>query len=74
MKMYKEYDFDDLVKDCWSGAQDTLTAIRENNKVDDFMSYLDSIEADTIPSLGEINDWLWFGKDDILKDLGIDVD
>lgn len=42
MRIYKDYDFDDLFNDCWGGAMDTLRTISENDKEEELMALLSS--------------------------------
>ena len=68
------FDFDDLMKHCWSGAIDTLNTIRENDKEDELMSFLSmDIFSDT-PDLTEVNDLLWFEDEWIFEELGISTE
>lgn len=72
MKIYDDFGFDDLLNKCWSIANVTLQTIQENNKEDELMSYLQDIFCnDDIPSLTQINDFLWFESNTIYQDLGI---
>lgn len=57
----------------WCGGRDTLKTIRAYGKLDDLESYLQEVFMDTIPSDTEINDFLWFERETILNDLGIDT-
>lgn len=71
----RELDFSDLQKECWSGAIDTLKTIEEHDKEDAFMSFLaydmGYADSETLPTLTEINDLLWFDDDFIFGALGI---
>ena len=40
MRIYKDYDFNDLMNACWSGALETLNTVQENNKEEELMSLL----------------------------------
>lgn len=68
-----ELSFLDLMKECWSGALDTLKRIEEEGLEDEFMDYLNMyMDSDySIPTMTEVNDFLWFESDQIFKDLGI---
>ena len=66
----KELSFEDLKKECWSGAIDTLQKIEEEGKEDELMELLLDIFAD-IPTETEINDFLWFEDSYIYENLGI---
>ena len=74
MRIYKDYDFDDLTNSCWSGALDTLNTIQENNKEEELMSLLSLDCFSDIPDLTEVNDLLWFEDEWIFEMLGIDTD
>ena len=66
------YDFGSLEAMCWSGALDTLNRIREADKEDEFMYYLEDIFCDEIPTMTEVNDFIWFEDEMIFSDLGIE--
>lgn len=74
MKIYKDYDFYDLMDACWSGAIDTLNTISENNKEEELMSLLSLDCFSDVPDITEVNDLLWFEDEWIFKMLGIDTD
>lgn len=67
----KELSFEDLKKECWSGAVDTLQKIEEEGKEDELMELLQDIFTD-IPTETELNDFLWFDDDYIYDQLGIE--
>lgn len=54
----------------WSGGKDTLDTLKEKGDVDEVESYLDYmfLESDTTDT--DINDYLWFERDDIAEHLG----
>lgn len=58
----------------WSGALDTLDFIEANDKEDEFMDYIEEMFYEDIPSLTDINDFVWFERDMIFEDLEIDID
>ena len=70
MKYYVEEHIENFK--AWSGGCDTLNTIRHHNKLDELEYYLQEIFIDSIPSRTDINDFLWFERDTILEDLGID--
>ena len=65
------YDFDTLYDNSWSGAVDTLDTLRENEKEEELMQLLE-ITFEEIPSETEVNDFLWFERDFIFGELGIE--
>lgn len=67
----KELGFEDLKKESWSGAVDTLQKIEEEGKEDELMELLQDIFTD-IPTETELNDFLWFDDDYIYDQLGIE--
>lgn len=73
--MYVKIEMDDfrtLKNNSWSGALDTLKDIEEADKEDELMSFLEEIFADTTPTETEVNDFLWFERDYIYVNLGLD--
>lgn len=71
MYIKQDMDFNDLMNNCWSGAIDTLKTIEENDKEDELMTHLEEMYYDEIPSMTEINDYLWFEPETIFECLGI---
>lgn len=67
-----EMDYRTLKNNSWSGALDTLKDIEEADKEDELMYLLEEIFADTIPTETEVNDFLWFERDYIYENLGLD--
>ena len=74
MKIIREYDFDDLYENSWSGAIDTLDTIIKNNMENELMEHLEEIFDNQIPTETEVNDYLWFESDYIYECLGIDLE
>ena len=73
--MYVKIEMDDfrtLKNNSWSGALDTLKDIEEADKEDELMYFLEEIFTDTIPTETEVNDFLWFERDYIYENLGLD--
>ena len=69
-----EMDYRTLKNNSWSGALDTLKDIEEADKEDELMYFLEEIFTDTIPTETEVNDFLWFERDYIYENLGLDED
>ena len=65
-------DFYSLEYNCWSGAIDTLDRIKEAGKEEEFMDYLEDIFCNEIPTMTELNDFIWFEDEMIYEDLGIE--
>lgn len=70
MEIKKDYDFEDLKRNSWSGAINTLEKIEENEKEEELMQLLEYTFED-VPSATEVNDFLWFDDDFIFEELGI---
>lgn len=71
IEIKKEFDFYDLVENCWSGAIETLGAVERNDKEEDLMRLLSEVYCDEMPDLTEINDLLWFEDEWIFEMLDI---
>lgn len=71
MYIKNDMDFNDLMENCWSGAIDTLRTIEENNKEKELMAHLEEQWLDEVPTMTEINDYLWFEDEFIFQCLEI---
>ena len=73
MKVIKEIDsFNDLMENSWSGAIDTLQDIANVNLEEEFMENLENIYfLGETPTDTELNDFIWFERDTIYSDLGL---
>jgi len=71
MWIKKEYDYNDLKENSWSGAVNTLRRIEEANKEEELMNFLEDIFYKNIPSDTDVNDLLWFDSELIYESLGI---
>lgn len=70
---YDKNDFYNLFENSWSGARDTLEDIIKAEKEEEFMQYLDEVfgtEEELTDT--ELNDFIWFSRDDIYENLGLD--
>lgn len=74
MYIKQDMDFNDLTENCWSGAVDTLRTIEENDKEDELITHLEEKWLDEIPTITEVNDYLWFESEFIFECLGISED
>ena len=76
VKTINEYDTNDfynLFENSWSGARDTLEDIIKAKKEEEFMDLLDmyfGTEEELTDT--ELNDFIWFERDTIYEDLGLD--
>lgn len=66
-----DIDFNYLLDNCWSGAEDTIRTIYNAGKEDAFMVLLEETFSDDIPELVAINDFLRFDSGFIYEALGI---
>ena len=73
MKVIKEIDsFNDLMENSWSGAIDTLQDIANVNLEEELMENLETIYfLGEIPTDTEVNDFIWFERDTMQSDLGL---
>ena len=75
LKICKEYDFDDLKNNSWSGAIDTLETIEEHGMEDELMDFLEMYFADSeTPTDTEVNDLLWFESEWLFEQIGLNED
>ena len=72
MYIKDDYSFEDLKKQVWSGAVDTIERIEKEEKEEEFMELLQAIFENDIPTLTAVNDLLWFDDDFIYRELGIE--
>jgi hypothetical protein len=72
MKFTKEFDVDTF--EFWSGAEDTVKTIRENDKMEEFGEHIEMVFDGMTPTETEINDYVWFQSDEIFEALGIEND
>lgn len=54
----------------WSGARETLDTVRERGGIDQLTNLCEDVFSGSIPTEGQINDWLWFDGDYIYQALG----
>ena len=71
LEVKQEVNFEDLKKNCWSGALNTLSTIEEEGKEEELMNHLEDIFYDSTPTMTELNDYLWFEDESIYDALGI---
>lgn len=70
---YGNNDFYNLFENSWSGAKDTLEDIIKAELEDEFMEHLEMVfGADEEITNTELNDYIWFERDEIYSSLGLD--
>ena len=72
IKVQKEMDFEELYKNSWGGAVDTLDVIEEAGLEDTFMDLLSEVFGDEAPTDTELNDYIWFECESIYEMLGLE--
>lgn len=72
MKFTKEFDVDTF--EFWSGAEDIVKTIRENDKMKEFGEHIEMVFDGMTPTETEINDYVWFQSAEIFEALGIEND
>ena len=65
MKYYVETSLENF--EAWSGGRDTLDILIEKGLCDTVENILNDIYADEAPTDTEINDTLWFSRDEIAE-------
>lgn len=71
MYIKKDFGFEELKDNSWSGAVDTLEDIEKSDKEEELMELLEQVFFDEIPTDTEVNDYLWFERDEIYSNLGL---
>lgn len=72
MIVTKEIDtFDELYRNSWSGAIDTLNDIQNADKEDELMQHLEEVFFDSEPSETDVNDYLWHDRECVYEALGL---
>lgn len=74
MYIAKNYDFYDLKNNVWEGAAYTLEKIIQQEKVTELMNLLDENFQEEIPTITEVNDFLWFEDENVFEKLGIEYE
>ncbi len=69
---YSKNDFYNLYDNSWSGARDTLDDIKNADKEEEFMDYLEGLFGDEEVEDTTLNDYIWFERDEIYEALGLD--
>lgn len=66
-------DFDDIYRNAWGRAVDTLCIISNEGKENDLMELLDELYPNGVDEM-ELNDFLTFEDDYIFNELGINLE
>lgn len=69
--MYYKQVFDINEFEFWSGGLDTFTELQEHVTLEQIQNHIENHFSDEIPTDTDINDYLWYERDEILSELGI---
>ncbi len=69
MKYSVEFSVDSF--QFWSGAKDTVADVRKAGKMDDLQNLIEERFPDSVPTETQINDFVWFERDYIYSQLGL---
>lgn len=71
MEIKKDYDFNDLKNECYSGAENTLEIIEKYGLEQEFMEFLDEYFNGTPVWFEQVNDLLRFEDDVVFENVGL---
>ena len=71
MEIKRDVNVWQLKEDLWSGAEDTLQIIIDNDKEEEFEQLYHEIFSDRVPDIVEVNDLLRFDWERVFECLGI---
>ena len=69
--MYYKQVFDINEFEFWSGGLDTFTELQEHVTLEQIQYHIENHFSDETPTDTEINDYLWYERDEIFDELGI---
>lgn len=72
MKYTQEFNVDTFP--WWSGAKDTIAEVKKHNKMDELQMHIEETFIEEVPTATQLNDYVWFNRDNICKVLGISND
>lgn len=72
MKYTQEFNVDTFP--WWSGAKDVVAEVRKAKKMDDLQMHIEEAFLEEVPTATQLNDYVWFNREDIYKVLGISDD
>lgn len=67
---YSRGDFYQLYDNSWSGALQTLDDIKDANKEEEFMDFLEGYFEEEVEDVA-VNDFIWFEREYIYENLGL---
>lgn len=69
--MYYKQVFDINEFEFWSGGLDTFTELQEHVTLEQIQNHIENHFSEEIPTDTDINDYLWYNRDEIFAELGI---
>lgn len=69
--MYYKQVFDINEFEFWGGGLDTFTELQEHVTLEQIQYHIENHFSDEIPTDTDINDYLWYERDEIFSELGI---
>lgn len=69
--MYYKQEFDINEFEFWSGGLDTFTELQNYVTLEQIQYHIENHFSEEIPTDTDINDYLWFERDEIFSELGI---
>ena len=69
--MYYKQVFDINEFEFWSGGLDTFTELQEHVTLEQIQYHIENHFSEEMPTDTEINDYLWYNRDEIFAELGI---
>lgn len=69
--MYYKQVFDINEFEFWSGGLDTFTELQEHVTLEQIQYHIENHFSEEIPTDTDINDYLWYNRDEIFAELGI---
>ena len=59
-------DFETIAKNAWSGAIQVCNEVIKQGKENEAMCLIEEIFAETMPTAGNLNDFIWFELGDLM--------
>lgn len=57
----------DILDQSWSGAKDVLEEVIEQGRENEAMQIIDDVFLESTPTVGQLNDFIWFELADIMN-------
>lgn len=74
IEVKEEMTFSDLKEMAWSGAEDILSVVEREDKEDELINHLKEVFFDEIPTKTQVNDYLRFDWEFIVRALDLKVE